>query len=116
MGLHDDGIVDTDLTSLINYAWNESFAKIDKNKNTISDRGWNPLNQVLLLDPDLNATRTRNEKSEVYQLQNNIILPKKDMIDHTSTAAFTATTTDTTINEQHEIVTHPKDLHNNLLR
>ena len=77
MGLHDEGIVDTDLMPLINYAWDRSFARVSKNKNAISDRGWNPLNRVLLLDPDLNVTRTKNEMSEAYQLQNNIIIPKK---------------------------------------
>ena len=44
LGLHDDGILDTDLMPLINYACDHSFARVDKNKNAISDRGWNPLN------------------------------------------------------------------------
>jgi len=78
MGLHDEGILDTDMMPLINYAWERSFARVQKNKNAICDRGWNPLNRVLLLDPDLNATRTVNEKSTDYQLQNNIIIPNKD--------------------------------------
>ena len=34
----------------------ESFGRIDKNQNAISDRGWYPLNKVLLSDLDILAT------------------------------------------------------------
>ena len=63
IGLHDDGLVDTDLIPLINTAWKASFARIDKNQNALADRGWNPLNKNLLLHDDLRATMTRREKS-----------------------------------------------------
>ena len=43
VGLQNDGIIDTDLMPLINRAWVESFARVDKNRNAISNRGWNPL-------------------------------------------------------------------------
>ena len=67
VGFHDEGILDTDtMMPLINYAWDQSFALVQRNKNVICDRGWNPLNRVLLLDPDLNATRTIKEKSTDY--------------------------------------------------
>ena len=78
MGLHDEGILDTDMMSLINYTWDRSFARVQKNKNAICDRGWNPLNRVLLLDPDPIVTKTIKEKYTDYQLQNKIIIPHKD--------------------------------------
>ena len=39
MGLHDEGFVDTDLMSVINYARDQSFARVYKNEKAISDRG-----------------------------------------------------------------------------
>ena len=35
---------------MINYAWSQSFGKSTKNKKAIAERGWNPLNYVLLTD------------------------------------------------------------------
>jgi len=66
IGLQNDGMVDTDLMPLINEAWEKSFARVDKNRNAIADRGWNPLNKALLLDPTLRSTMTLKEKSEEY--------------------------------------------------
>ena len=40
-----DGVTDTDLMSIINLAWEKSFARVKKNRQAIVDRGWNPLNQ-----------------------------------------------------------------------
>ena len=40
----------TDLIPLINKAWNQSLAQIDKNCNAIANRGWNPLNRNIILD------------------------------------------------------------------
>ncbi len=88
MGLHDDDLVDMDLIPLINTAWKSSFAHIDKNKNALADRGWNPLNQNLLLHDDLRATMTRKEKSAEYHLSNDIIIPRKFK---SSEASLTAT-------------------------
>jgi len=78
LGLQNNGILDTDLMQLINKAWERSFARVDKNKNAISVRGWNPLNRALLLDPLLRSTMTANEKSDTYNQVNNIIIPNKD--------------------------------------
>ena len=44
MCLHDDGNLDKDSMPLISFAWDQSFAQVDKNKKTISNRYWNPLN------------------------------------------------------------------------
>ena len=68
---------DTDLIPMINYAWKHSFARIDKNKNAISDRGWNPLNRNILTDRDLRATMTHREKCREHEMRDDIILPKK---------------------------------------
>ena len=53
----------TDLIPLINKAWKQSFARVDKNRNAISSRGWNPLNRNLLLDPLIRQTMTEKEKA-----------------------------------------------------
>ena len=79
LGLMNDGILDTDLMPLINKAWERSFARVDKNKNAISDRGWNPLNRALLLDPSLRSTMTANENTETYNQANDIIFPNIDI-------------------------------------
>ena len=75
LGLQNDGILDTDLMPLINLAWKKSFARVEKNRNAISDRGWNPLNKCLLLDPTLRSTMTAKERSNEYHQLNEIILP-----------------------------------------
>ena len=75
IGLQNDGMIDTDLMPLINEVWEKIFAQVDKNWNTIADRGWNPLNKALLLDPILRNTMTSNEKSDEYHKLNQIILP-----------------------------------------
>jgi len=104
LGLQNDGIVDTDLLPLINRAWAESFARVDKNKNTISGRGWNPLNNALLLDPVLRSTMTVNEKTDGYNQANQIIIPNKhnkvvtdeDQVTSTVTTISNVTTTNST--------------------
>ena len=54
-------LVATDLIPLINRAWSKSFARKEKNKIAIADRGWNPYNRILLLDPSIRATMTEQE-------------------------------------------------------
>ena len=46
---------------LINSAWNQSFVREDKNTNAGADRGWNPLNYILLTLPEIRATMTEEE-------------------------------------------------------
>ena len=72
IGLQNDGIVYTDFMPLVNRAWAESFARVDKNRNAISKRGWNPLNKALLLDPSLRSTMTVKERKQVT-----IIIPTR---------------------------------------
>jgi len=44
--------------SLFNRVWLKSFARRDKNRKAIRDRGWYPANQALLLDEEILKTRT----------------------------------------------------------
>jgi len=95
MGLQNDGMVDTDLMPLINEAWEKSFARVDKNRNAIADRGWNPLNKALLLDPTLRSTMTLKEKSEEYHKLHKIILPNiKSSHHNTGTGSIASIVTD----------------------
>ena len=64
-------LVATDLLPLINRAWSKSFARKEKNKVAIAERGWNPYNRVLLLDPSIRATMTEHELAD--EVTNNLI-------------------------------------------
>ena len=46
-------LLPTDIIPLINYAWSQSFAKVEGNKKAISDREWFLYNRNLLLEPEL---------------------------------------------------------------
>ena len=60
--LKNPSIQPTDLMPLINDAWKASFARIDKNKKAICDRGWYPYNRMLLLGKKLRETMTTEDK------------------------------------------------------
>jgi hypothetical protein len=36
------------IMTLMNWAWNKSFARVESNKKAIYDRGWSPRNRALL--------------------------------------------------------------------
>jgi len=61
------GIVATDIIPMVNYAWGQSFVRVDKNLKAIADRGWGPLNYCLLMNPQIQATMTKSE-SESFAL------------------------------------------------
>jgi len=121
LGLYDDGLVDTDLMPLINKSWSQSFARVNKNRNALADRGWNPLNQALLLHDDLRATMTRKEKSTEYNLSNNIIIPKQKQSNstlpsndsHSSMTSMTGTTSSSSINNHPFLTSQPDELNFN---
>lgn len=52
-----------DIIPTINYAWNSSFAKVKTNKQAISERGWYPYNRNLLLNAQIRATMTNEERN-----------------------------------------------------
>jgi len=47
------------IVPIVHYSWVRSFARIDKNLKTMAVRGWNPLNEALLIDPDILATKRK---------------------------------------------------------
>lgn len=49
------------MAALINKAWNDSFARVEKNKHAIAERGWYPLNRNILLNDELRSTMTPAE-------------------------------------------------------
>ena len=51
-----------EIVPMVNYAWAHSFARYAKNKKAISDRGWNPLNCILLTDGVIMRSMTAQEK------------------------------------------------------
>ena len=51
----------TDIIPLINKAWNDSFARVEQNKQAIAERGWYPLNRNILLNDELRSTMTPAE-------------------------------------------------------
>ena len=58
---------------LVNYAWEQSFARIDSNRTAIVERGWFPLNRNLLLDKQLRSTMTTEEQDE--EADEGVVLP-----------------------------------------
>jgi hypothetical protein len=44
---------------IVHYAWEKSFVRIETNKHAIAERGWGPLNYVLLDHPELKAIEDR---------------------------------------------------------
>jgi hypothetical protein len=52
-------IIKQDIIWIVCYAWEKSFAPAETNKHAIAERGWGPLNYVLLYHPELKAIRDR---------------------------------------------------------
>jgi len=49
-------LVPTDIIPMVNFAWNQSFVRVEKNLKAIEARGWGPLNYALLNDSQIQAT------------------------------------------------------------
>ena len=43
----------TDVILLVHHAWKESFEIVERNQKAIAERGWAPLNYILLDPPEL---------------------------------------------------------------
>jgi hypothetical protein len=52
-------IIKQDIMWIVRYAWETSFARIETNKHAVAERGWGPLNYVLLDHPELKAIEDR---------------------------------------------------------
>jgi hypothetical protein len=61
MGLE---LLPTDIIPIVNYAWCGSFDNVKNNIKAILLRGWNPLNKMLLLHPELRKTMTAKDLEE----------------------------------------------------
>jgi hypothetical protein len=48
-------IIKQDVMWIVHYAWEKSFARVNMNKHAIAERGWGPLNYILLDHPELKA-------------------------------------------------------------
>ena len=53
-----------DIVDLVFKAWDESFAHIATNQKAVAERGWDPLNNNLLLHPEIQLTSTSNLQTE----------------------------------------------------
>ena len=109
LGMHDDGLLDTNLMPLINTAWQQSFARRVKNLNALADRGWNPLNKNLLRHEDLRATMTTLEKSSCYHLSNEIVTPQRNskILDESTLGSEITGTTESETNSSFVHSNHP---------
>ena len=67
-------LLTTDIMIIVKEAWEEAFGNIESNLEAISQRGWNPLNKMLLIHPIILATIT--ESRIKFELQRNIFPSK----------------------------------------
>ena len=95
-----NGITPTDMMPIINDAWKKSFARVNMNKNAISDRGWNPLNRALLLNDELRATMTAKESTQQYSSTHNILIPHNKLSSTPNNNDSSTTSTETDDNSE----------------
>ena len=67
-----------DLMLLINIAWNKSFARVDKNRRAIADRGWGPYNRNILTFSHIRATMTETDR--IYDLNYQVVLSSSSSV------------------------------------
>ena len=58
MGMFNLNIICLDIIPIVNYAWARSFNNFITNKKAIRDRGWGPLNKILLQHPEILMFKT----------------------------------------------------------
>ena len=63
-GIQEFAIEKEDVVDLVARAWDDSFARIDSNKQAIAERGWNPLNYNCLLNPEIRATMSVKDQED----------------------------------------------------
>ena len=68
MMMDNPSILATDIIPIVNYAWKESFARVETNRKAIADRGWNPLNYNLLTNKQITPTMTNSEIMELRSM------------------------------------------------
>jgi hypothetical protein len=55
----------TDIIPIVNYCWQQSFARVEGNMKAILERGWYPSNKALLTHPDVLRTKRNDTISEL---------------------------------------------------
>jgi hypothetical protein len=53
----------TDISPIVNYAWEQSLAKIVNNQKAIMESGWFPLLRALLAHPSVLETKLQSSDS-----------------------------------------------------
>ncbi len=90
MYMDHPNIQPTDIIPYVNYAWEQSFARVETNRRAIADRGWGPLNYNLLINDDVKATMTESERNELFAMMKsqpgNNNNPTTDIVISTSTS------------------------------
>ena len=56
-------LLPTNIVPMVNYAWDWSFVRVEKNLKAIRDCGWGPLNYALLNEDQIQATMTELEST-----------------------------------------------------
>jgi hypothetical protein len=74
-------LIPFDIIPIVNFAWMGSFQNKKKQQEGNFERGWNPLNRMLLLHPELRADMTEKDvewevDSDLYNNHNNIFNKK----------------------------------------
>ena len=110
MGLFQLNLTRTDIIPIVNYAWDRSFARVRTNLKAIRDRGWGPLNQILLSHPEIingckNELVTSSESSQ--DLPNS---PNRNIISNDGIVAVTPSPESAPIYEGKDLPIDLKDL------
>ena len=83
MGLFKMNLVRTDIIPIVNYAWEKSFNNVTNNLKAIADRGWGPLNRVLLSHPEIVSSKPDSIDTMVPS-QSNDTVDNSNVVDNKS--------------------------------
>ena len=72
MGMFKMNLVRTDIIPIVNYAWKRSFNNVSNNLKAIADRGWGPLNRVLLSHPEIISSKPNSMDKMIPSISNDI--------------------------------------------
>ena len=68
MMINSPSILPTDIIPIVNFAWSQSFARVQSSKKAIASRGWGPLNYNLLTNKQIQPTMTNDESIELRSM------------------------------------------------
>lgn len=75
MGIFKLNLTKTDIVPIVNYAWERSFARVATNLKAVQERGWGPLNQALLLHPQIASTNKDESSTVLDQIDVPVVSP-----------------------------------------